>query len=739
MTLCFPYAAAAAPYLAAAYGFASALALSAEPQPQPAFPDLPYGKHERQVLDFYQAPSPKPTPVAFFIHGGGWGALDKSNVHKMLDVPGLLANGISVASINYRYVHQAKAAGIEPPVKWPLEDAARALQFLRSKAAGWNVDKQRIGASGGSAGACSSLWLALHDDMAQPDSPDPVARESTRLWCAAVVGAQTCLDPGVMREWMPNISYGGQAFGFRSDGKDKAAEFQRFFEARERILPWIRKYSPMEHASADDPPLWLSYSQKTPASKGEEQEDPTHSAVFGLMLEEKLKPLGVDIVLTYPGKPAGSFPNATGYFLKRLKAPARGAASNKPVKVVRKTANGSELLRDGEPFFVKGAVYWARPDNPSYPLTGVVEHGGNSIRVGGEHLDALVEAASKLGLAVTIGLPIKSQRMGFDYDDGAAVRRQFEEMKAIVLRHKDNPATLIWGVGNELSHGNEVSKTYSNLRVWDAVNGVAKLIHEVDPNHPAMTVIGTASLRRGDLKDIIERCPDIDLLGVNSYKDIAQVPEWLQRDGWTKPYLLTEWGGNGSWQVEKTQWGAAIEPTSEENAALVQQRYQDPILKERGRCLGSYVFFWEQAPWITPTWYSLFLASGDRLEAVHVLQHAWTGQWPANRAPAVSPVHINRRGAAESIYLKPETPCGAEVQATDPDGDPLTFQWQILPDDSKAGHAYPKAKPVELPEARSAGIEFTTPPAEGPYRLLVVVRDGKGNAGSANVPFFVRQ
>jgi acetyl esterase/lipase len=90
-----------------------------------------------------------------------------------------------------------------------------ALQFLRSKAAEWSINRQHIGASGGSAGACSSLWLALHEDMAQPDSPDPVARESTRLRCAALVGAQTSLDPKVMREWMPNIRYGGQAFGFR--------------------------------------------------------------------------------------------------------------------------------------------------------------------------------------------------------------------------------------------------------------------------------------------------------------------------------------------------------------------------------------------------------------------------------------------------------------------------------------------------------------------------------------------
>src|SRR6185295_17550271 len=106
----------------------------------------------------------------------------------------------SVVSVEYRFVPQAQAAGVKPPVEWPLRDAARALQFVRSKAVEWNLDKKRIGATGGSAGACSSLWLAFHNDLADPKSADPIARESTRLWCAAVLGAQTSLDPRQLKE-----------------------------------------------------------------------------------------------------------------------------------------------------------------------------------------------------------------------------------------------------------------------------------------------------------------------------------------------------------------------------------------------------------------------------------------------------------------------------------------------------------------------------------------------------------
>src|SRR5262245_22209424 len=154
--------------------------------------NVPYGTHPRQVLDFYQAKSDKPTPVVLAIHGGGWVNGDKGGYRgaakRYNDA------GLSVVAINYRFTTQAAEAGVEPPVKWPLEDAARALQLVRSKARDWNLDKERIGAPGGSAGACSSLWLAFHDDLANPKCDDPVARESTRLYCAAVSGAQTTLD-----------------------------------------------------------------------------------------------------------------------------------------------------------------------------------------------------------------------------------------------------------------------------------------------------------------------------------------------------------------------------------------------------------------------------------------------------------------------------------------------------------------------------------------------------------------
>ena len=292
------------------------------PAPTPTLAEVRYGPHERNVLDFWRAPSSSPTPLLFFIHGGSWLSGDKSRVTGFLKVEDFLAAGISVVSINYRFVTQAHAAGVKPPVQAPLHDAARALQFVRSKAADWNIDKVRIGASGGSAGACSSLWLAFHPDLADPTSSDPIARESTRLWCAGVNGAQTTLDPLQMKTWTPNSKYGSHAFGIfkQVNGKDQP-DFDAFLAQREKILPWIAEYSPYALVTKDDSPVYLYYA--APPALGQDQKDPTHTANFGVKLQEHCREVGVPCELVYPGAPDVKHANVQQYLIARLKAPRK--------------------------------------------------------------------------------------------------------------------------------------------------------------------------------------------------------------------------------------------------------------------------------------------------------------------------------------------------------------------------------------------------------------------------------
>jgi acetyl esterase/lipase len=274
--------------------------------PKPTHSEVRYGPHERNVLDFWQAKSDKPTPLVLVIHGGGWNGGSKERVSRFADVQALLDAGISVAANNYRLIPQSQ--DVVPPVKAPLHDSARALQFLRSKAAEWNIDATRIGAAGGSAGACSSLWLAYHDDMADPKSADPVARESTRVKCIAVMGAQTTLDPAQAKEWIPNSRYGGHAFGKKT--------FAQFLAERESILPWIAEYSPYALASKDDPPVALFYN--TSPAMGTNQKDPTHSANFGIGLQQRCKELGIKCEVIHPGTADAKSKTPTGFLIGQL-------------------------------------------------------------------------------------------------------------------------------------------------------------------------------------------------------------------------------------------------------------------------------------------------------------------------------------------------------------------------------------------------------------------------------------
>ena len=281
----------------------------AVPAVPPTHANVSYGKHERNVMDVWLAKSDKPTPIVICIHGGGWNGGDKSSYYGRVKT--FLDAGISVATINYRLMKQANEEKVVPPVKAPLEDAARAVQFVRSKASEWNIDKKRIGATGGSAGGASSLWLAFHDDLADPKSSDPVARESTRLYCAAVDGAQTSLDAKGLLEWMPNYTYGAHAFGLKN--------IKELLEQREKILPWLKQYSAIELVTKDDPPVGLYYGGVKGAKRGESHPDPTHSPMLGLLLSEKLKQVGVEHLVVWVDQPNSRLPNSSAFLIEYLK------------------------------------------------------------------------------------------------------------------------------------------------------------------------------------------------------------------------------------------------------------------------------------------------------------------------------------------------------------------------------------------------------------------------------------
>ena len=274
--------------------------------PKPTHTGEKYGPHRRNLFDFWKAESDTPTPLVLVIHGGGWNGGSKEQIHKYVDVSALLNKGISVAAIHYRLIKHSKE--LRPPVKGPMYDAARSLQFFRSNATQWNINKSRIGAAGGSAGGCTSLWLAYHDDLADAENEDPVLRESTRLTCAAVTRPQTTLDPKQMKQWMPNSKYGAHAFGIES--------FDKFLAERDGISSWIEEYSPYALASADDPPTYLLFRARP--DMGKALKDPTHSANFGIGLQRRCVELGIGCEVMYPGATNVKYQNSTEFLIGTL-------------------------------------------------------------------------------------------------------------------------------------------------------------------------------------------------------------------------------------------------------------------------------------------------------------------------------------------------------------------------------------------------------------------------------------
>ncbi|UOQ70524.1 cellulase family glycosylhydrolase [Hymenobacter cellulosilyticus] len=405
-------------------------------------------------------------------------------------------------------------------------------------------------------------------------------------------------------------------------------------------------------------------------------------------------------------------------------------AQNGPVKVEVKQANGRyELLRAGKPYFINGAGGGQFPER-------VKAYGGNSIRTWStDNADKVLAEAQKNGLTVMVGLDVARERHGFDYNNAEAVAQQLQKVKAEVLKYKDNPAVLFWGIGNELN------LEYTNPKVWDAVQQIAQMIHEVDPNHPTSTVL--AGLNQKEADYIKAKCPAVDILSINTYAGLAEIPQQVRKTGWTGPYVVAEWGPTGHWESPVTPWKASVEETSSQKAAVYQSRYEASVAKDKTQCLGTYVFLWGQKQERTPTWYGIFTEDGKESEVVDVMQYLWSGKWPQNRAPHLAAFTLNGKKSTDNVYVQPGQSVPVVATVSDPDKDPLTYRYELLPEstDLKSGgdrESRPTAIPGLVPAEGKGKTTLKAPTKEGAYRLFVYAYDGKDNVATANIPFYVK-
>lgn len=402
-----------------------------------------------------------------------------------------------------------------------------------------------------------------------------------------------------------------------------------------------------------------------------------------------------------------------------------------PVEL-NKTEQGWELLRGGEPFFIRGA-------GGSGSLQALKEAGGNSIRTwdaenvrGSDDVGVLLDEAHALGLTVTVGIWLGHERHGFDYDDPEQVEQQFNRAREIVLRFKDHPAVLMWGIGNEMEGFDEGN----NPAIWKAVNDIAAMAKDIDPNHPTMTV--TAFVHGERIDYIHNRSPAIDIHGVNAYGGAVAVPEFMQRGGASKPWVFTEYGPVGPWEMPKTEWGAPYEQTSADKADFYRRAHAEGIDAVPGMALGGYAFLWGDKMEATETWFGVFLKDGSPTASYDALTEIWTGELPDNLAPTVESLVVD--GATD---VEPGELVEVSTSISDPEGGDLRVRWVLRADTSDilTGGDYRPPMP-DIDDAVLAsdtdGAKVKMPETPGAYRLYAYAYDEHGKAGTANVPLLVK-
>jgi len=396
---------------------------------------------------------------------------------------------------------------------------------------------------------------------------------------------------------------------------------------------------------------------------------------------------------------------------------------------IEQTAKGWKLMRNGAPYFAKGACVWGE----NVKMDELKAAGANSVRTySSKFARWTLDAAQARGMTVFLGYEVSGEH-GFSYLNETDVNAQRERFRAFVKRYKDHPALLIWGIGNEVEQGIENPDHLEPM--WKELNQLARICKDIDPSHP--TAIVLAAPKPEKLAAVRQWCPDVDLVCFNIYGSLRNIKEHLDQQNWQKPYMVTEFGAYGWWEAEQTPWDAPIEQTSTEKAREYLLSYQRGIEHDKARCLGSYVFFWQPKQEATATWFGMFLESGNRLEAVDAMTKAWTGKYPADRCPQIKSLSfVNNKNR----YL-PGEPIQVKVAASDPEHDPLGIAWRISEEAPPftTGNSYeiaPRILSERLVTYLPDGAEFAAPNQPGAYRVFVYLYDGHG-AATGNLCFHV--
>ncbi|WP_194765708.1 glycoside hydrolase family 2 TIM barrel-domain containing protein [Tamlana sp. I1] len=413
-------------------------------------------------------------------------------------------------------------------------------------------------------------------------------------------------------------------------------------------------------------------------------------------------------------------------------------------KVEVKSVNGQSHFYVNDSLFQLKGIGFNFEYNSN--LESLKKTGANAIRTWStKYADTILKAARKQGVMVALGISMGKELWGFNYEDSLAVANQFEKVKSIVETYKSHPNLLCWVVGNELNllfeADGETLKTV-NPKVYDAISDIVDYIHETDINHPVtMTFAGVIPEH---LQTALERVPQLDIVSVQVYADLENVEARMKEVDVEKPYMITEFGPKGFWEMPKTEWNREIEEASGPKADGIKHRMKVGLANNTsGKCLGGFAFVWGQKHERTPTWYGMHHADGKQTEYIDILTKLWTGNYPENRAPRVDSLLLNSLHAVDNVYLKPNTEYTAQVFASDPNKDTLNYSWEVAQEVDKRSQGgekevQPPRIAVKIVSSEEGYFTFITPKETGAYRILSYVYDSKNKAGNANIPFYIK-
>ncbi|MGY0020557.1 discoidin domain-containing protein [Streptomyces sp. cg35] len=413
-----------------------------------------------------------------------------------------------------------------------------------------------------------------------------------------------------------------------------------------------------------------------------------------------------------------------------LALPAQHAQAAGDVVKVTGSQGNWQLQVNGSPYQVKGLTWGPSVGDADKYLPDLKSMGVNTIRTWGTDATSkpLFDSAAANGIKVIAGFwlqPGGGPGSGgcVNYLTDTAYKNQMlDEFPKWVDTYKDNPGVLMWNVGNEsvlglqnCYSGDELEKQRDAYTTF--VNDITKKIHAVDPNHPVTSTDAWV----GAWPYYKKNAPDLDLYAVNSYNAVCDVKSAWEQGGYTKPYIVTETGPAGEWEVPDDANGVPQEPTDQAKAEGYTKAW-GCITGHKGVALGATMFHYGTEYDFGGIWFNLLPAGEKRLSYYAVKKAYGADTSRDNTPPVISQMDIE--GGASNV------PAGRDLivsaKATDPDGDPLSYQ--VLSNSNYIDQSK-QLVPMQATDLGSGRLKVTAPDKPGVWKIYVKVTDGKGNVG----------